>query len=205
MDLRSVREEFEARRSRFERLKEKALYVLDKERKRQKIKVHILYGRIKEIDSFVDKIRRKGIKKPFAQIHDIVALRIVCLFRSDVQRVGNVVRTAFRVIDEEDKTEHDDPRIFEYGGFHFIAKLKEEDLSPEDSELGRITFEIQVRTIGQDAWAAVSHHLDYKKERGIPDALRQDFNALSGLFHVADSQFELVRREVNIGDGMGEF
>lgn len=204
MDFRNVREEFESNRIFFERLKETALSVLDKERKRQLIKIHIVDSRIKEIDSFLDKIRRDDVKEPFIEIRDIVGLRVVCLFRSDIKRVGNVVRRAFRVIDEKDKTKHSDPRIFEYEGFHFKVKLKEEDLSSEDSEIGKITFEIQVCTIGQDAWAAVSHHLDYKKEKGIPDSLRQDFNALSGLFHVADSQFEFVRREVSIGDGTGE-
>jgi len=203
MDLRSVREEFEAKISLFDDLKEKALYILDKERKRQMIKIHMLYGRIKEIDKFLDKIRRKSIKEPFTQIHDIVGLRVVCLFRSDIKRIGNVVCRAFRVIEKEDKTKHGDPRIFEYEGFHFIVKLREEDLSSEDSEIGKVKFEIQVHTIGQDAWAAVSHHLDYKKEKGIPDSLRQDFNALSGLFHVADSQFEFIRREVSIREGTG--
>ncbi|MBN1807412.1 MAG: hypothetical protein JW837_19350 [Sedimentisphaerales bacterium] len=201
MDLRSVREEFEAKSDFYEYLKEKALYILDKERKRQMIKIHIMYGRIKDIDEFLDKIYRKDVGKPFEQINDIVGLRVVCLFRSDINRVGDVVRRAFKIIDEEDKTEHGDPRIFEYGGFHFTAKLREQDLSSEESEIGKIKFEIQVRTIGQDAWAAVSHHLDYKKKRGIPDSLRQDFNALSGLFHVADSQFEVVRREVNTEEG----
>ncbi len=42
-----------------------------------------------------------------------------------------------------------------------------------------------------DAWANVSHYLDYKTDVDVPKALRRDFYALSGLFYVADSHFEL--------------
>ena len=42
-----------------------------------------------------------------------------------------------------------------------------------------------------DAWANVSHYLDYKSERDVPSELRRDFFALSGLFYVADKHFEM--------------
>jgi hypothetical protein len=42
-----------------------------------------------------------------------------------------------------------------------------------------------------DAWANVSHYLDYKTDIDVPKTLRRDFYALSGLFYVADSHFEL--------------
>jgi hypothetical protein len=40
------------------------------------------------------------------------------------------------------------------------------------------------------AWAAVSHHLDYKGDWDVPNELRQALVALGGLFYVADNQFE---------------
>jgi len=42
-----------------------------------------------------------------------------------------------------------------------------------------------------DAWANVSHYLAYKGESSIPEELRRDFYALSGLFYIADKHFEL--------------
>jgi hypothetical protein len=42
-----------------------------------------------------------------------------------------------------------------------------------------------------DAWANVSHYLDYKGDSSIPLPLRRDFYALSGLFFIADKHFEL--------------
>jgi putative GTP pyrophosphokinase len=41
------------------------------------------------------------------------------------------------------------------------------------------------------AWANVSHYLAYKGDASVPEHLRRDFYALSGLFYVADKHFEL--------------
>ena len=54
-----------------------------------------------------------------------------------------------------------------------------------------ISFEVQVRTIAMDAWDTISHYLNYKREEAIPENLRRDFFALSGLFYVADTHFEM--------------
>jgi len=75
------------------------------------------------------------------------------------------------------------------------AKLKTTDITLLGEEIKKIPFEIQVRTIAQDAWAAISHYLDYKKKSVIPDQLKRDFHALSGLFYVADTHFLFIRRE----------
>src|SRR5262249_42489288 len=53
----------------------------------------------------------------------------------------------------------------------------------------------QVRTVLQDAWAIIDHHLSYKQEADVPTELRRKLNALSGLFATADDQFEAIRHE----------
>jgi hypothetical protein len=74
---------------------------------------------------------------------------------------------------------------------HYIATLKGEHVGPRYDDLKGIRFEIQARTIVMDAWANVSHYLDYKGESSVPEDLRKDFFALSGLFYVADQHFEI--------------
>jgi putative GTP pyrophosphokinase len=39
-------------------------------------------------------------------------------------------------------------------------------------------------------WAAVSHYVDYKGDWDVPANLKMALSALSGLFYVADSEFE---------------
>lgn len=74
---------------------------------------------------------------------------------------------------------------------HFIARMKQAYSGPRYDKIAGFLFEIQVRTIAMDAWANVSHHLDYKTDKDVPAELRKDFYALSGLFYVADRHFEM--------------
>lgn len=63
-----------------------------------------------------------------------------------------------------------------------------------DDDIKEYRFEVQIRTIAMHAWDTISHYLDYKSPQAIPSELRKDFHALSGLFYVADSHFELFFR-----------
>jgi len=73
---------------------------------------------------------------------------------------------------------------------HMLVKLRPDYKGPHYEEMGDLVAEIQVRTVVMDAWAAISHYLDYKTEEAIPSSLRKDFFAMSGLFYVADKHFE---------------
>ncbi len=54
---------------------------------------------------------------------------------------------------------------------------------------------MQVRTVLQDAWAIIDHHLVYKNESAVPKALKRKLNSLSGLFETADDQFQQIREQ----------
>jgi putative GTP pyrophosphokinase len=75
---------------------------------------------------------------------------------------------------------------------HFDARWRDVHVGPRNDDIRAIGFEIQVRTIVMDAWANISHYLAYKGESSIPEELRRDFFALSGLFYVADTHFEML-------------
>ncbi len=73
--------------------------------------------------------------------------------------------------------------------------MKGEYKGPRYDNIKDIQFEIQVRTLAMDAWATISHYLDYKSSSDVPKELRKDFFALSGLFYVADTHFEMFYDE----------
>ncbi|MDH4203696.1 MAG: RelA/SpoT domain-containing protein [Phycisphaerae bacterium] len=150
---------------------------------RSGIEYHEISSRIKGFDSVLDKIQRKGITNPFEEIHDVVGLRVVCLFRSDLDRIEWVIANLFDIIRNDPSKD-----IFGYTGWHFTVKLK------GASHIHTNPFEIQIRTISQDAWDSVSHYLFYKKncnfeENSIEEETKRNFDALSGLFYVADTNF----------------
>jgi hypothetical protein len=106
-----------------------------------------------------------------------------------------MIRTEFDVLDEDDKVEGHDLSQFGYMSVHFVARLRRKYVGPRYDSIQGVAFEIQVRTILMDAWANVSHYLDYKGDTSVPSDLRKDFYALSGLFYVADKHFELFALE----------
>jgi putative GTP pyrophosphokinase len=85
-----------------------------------------------------------------------------------------------------------------YLSFHVIANLPSSYKGPRYDGLKSLRFEIQVRTISMHAWAIISHYLDYKTPHAVPSELKRDFNALSGLFYVADQHFEMFFKSSKI-------
>lgn len=180
------------RQKQFERLKNEAQDIIYHQLKVRNIKFHFLGGRIKELDSLIKKSIKKEMSNPFTEMADIVGLRVVYLFQSDIETIKGIIRMCFRVVKEDDKPADTPIDVFKYNALHFDVKLPNK-FSKED--IGNMTFEIQVHTIGQDAWAAVSH-LFYKGEGKVPSSLEKDFYALNGLFYVADTHFEMLRPEM---------
>ena len=177
----------------YERLVKEVQFILDGAIQDAEIKIHSRKGRVKTFDSFYDKIIRKEINDdPFEAIDDIAAFRIICLYRSDLERIGYLIRKNFDVI-QADTARTRKESLFGYMADHNIVRLQEELRGARYDNIKSLKCEIQVRTILMDAWAAVSHHLDYKKNTDVPSQLRKDFVALSGLFYLADTHFGMFK------------
>lgn len=190
-----LEEIFRGRQPLYERLKSEALFILQVGTKKHGIKTHSIVGRVKEVDSFAEKITRKNYGDPFVDMQDLVGCRVVCLFLSDLPKLRETIDEMFVIVDEENKIDANGHDTFGYMSVHYICKLRADHVGPRYEELQGLHFEIQARTILMDAWANVSHYLDYKGEVSIPENLRRDFHALSGLFFVADRHFELFYGE----------
>jgi len=171
-------------------LKEEVEYCVDRGLP-EDLHIHSRSGRVKGLSSFLEKIERKGYTRP-DQVEDLVGYRIVCLSLTDLTKVQQLVWRIFNVLSEEDKIDQvEDASSFGYMSMHYICTLKKEFSGPRYDDIKTYRFELQCRTILMDAWANVSHYLAYKGEVSIPEQLRRDFHALSGLFYVADRHFEL--------------
>ncbi|MBR4182784.1 MAG: GTP pyrophosphokinase family protein [Lachnospiraceae bacterium] len=119
--------------------------------------------RIKSDESMREKCRRKGYiedhHSALERIHDAVGIRVVCPFISDVYAIRDHLLSTEGIIsrDEKDYIRHAKPNG--YRSLHLI-------LYCEDNSLGLEGYyaEVQLRTISMDTWAALEHHLKYKKD-----------------------------------------
>jgi putative GTP pyrophosphokinase len=195
LDIPEITDEFNLLKPKFEKLQGEARFVLTQSIQQTGLKVHSISSRVKSLDSFIDKAIRKEYGKPLEQINDVVGLRVVLLFLSDIPKVARIIERSFKVLAEDNKIEPFEPTSFAYMSQHFIAQLQDSYAGLKYDDIKGVPFEIQVRTILMDAWANVSHYLDYKAEASIPSDLRRDFYALSGLFYVADRHFQLFYGE----------
>lgn len=203
------RSEYDSIRPILGALNDEVFFILSDSIESEEIKIHTIESRVKEFISLSAKIREKSIEKK-EDIEDLVGARVVCLFKSDIIKIENLIHKYFKVIKREDKIS-DSSDSFGYMSVHYICQIPSSYKGPRYNRINNIKFEIQVRTICMHAWAAISHYLDYKSEWDIPDHLKKGLNALSGLFYVADEQYERLydarqesREKANESSGAAE-
>lgn len=182
---------YSQRKALYDQLASEVVFTLNSTLQRKKIKTHSVLSRVKTVESIANKAKEKGLEDPLGELEDVVGARIVVLFLSDLPRLDKLIRDSFTVIRSENKVTETDPSSFGYMSVHYVVTLDDSHSGPRYDELKGIPVEIQTRTVVMDAWANVSHYLDYKGESSIPKDLRKDFYALSGLFYVADQHFEI--------------
>ena len=160
-------------------------------------------GRVKDVDECVRKFVRKyrpaleESNTPYdieTYITDLIGVRVVCLYEDELEKIAQIVRAHFAVIDVTDKVSavESTEASFGYKGLHLDLRLSvaERDL-PEHAAYAKWPFELQVRTIIQDSWSVLDHKIKYKKS--IPGQLKRRINVLSALFELADREFRQIR------------
>ena len=162
----------------------------------ENIEVLDITYRIKDFESFWEKLMRKRYEEPLKEVEDICGLRILCYYSSDLDKVSQIINKEFNIIEKTDKADSLEPDKFGYRSLHFIVTIKEDWLkAPNYRGLDDLKAEIQVRTILMHAWAEIEHKLAYKKKEHIPEQFKRKLFRLSALFEVADDQFDSLRIE----------
>lgn len=182
-------------RPRYEDLCGEVAYILEKRLREGGVEFSAVTRRAKTLESFAEKTSRKKYEDPFSEMTDMAGVRVVYLYTSDFARIEEVIRSEFEVVEKVDKVSEQGADKFGYGAVHFLVRLGRKSSGARYDDLKSLTCEVQVRTVLQDAWAIIDHHLAYKQESAIPQVLRRRMNSLVGLFETADDQFDRIRVE----------
>lgn len=181
--------------------------------------------RTKRPESVVDKISRRPeiytqglVPASFHMMEDTLGARIVVYFLSDLPLIDRELRTsrslhisgAVSYLPEEvmsqlgmvdfDRGRKDSG----YSSVHYRARIREPIPNVETP-----AFEIQVRTVIEDAWAEIEHVLGYKPSKHTSFAVRRQFNLLSQHLATIDQHFNFLREELEryqgeVGFGNGD-
>lgn len=162
-------------------------------------------SRIKGLEECINKFSRKYQSKLEEEkteyeikeyITDLIGIRIICLYEKNIQEIGKILMDNLCLIDSTDKSKilEQTENTFGYKGLHLDIKLDStREIMPEYCIYKDISFEVQIRTIIQDAWSVLDHKIKYKKS--IPHALKRRINSLAALFETADREFFSIREE----------
>lgn len=155
-------------------------------------------SRVKGFNSYYRKLLRNlpeniGSSSDLPTITDIIGIRIICAFLHDLVEVEKILQTGFSVYEVERKGADRTFREFGYESTHILLAIPE-DLKENLNLPHGLIFEIQVRTILQDAWAEVEHELVYKSEFSPFDLpLKRKLASINASLSLADIIFQEIR------------
>ena len=171
-------------------------------------RVENTYGRIKNYNECLSKFKRKYLPEIDAEninynifdfLTDFVGIRAICFYSKDVPIIRKGLKKYFQETDVTNKTvilEKTDDK-FGYKSLHLGLKLNNRyNKLPEFKNYKDIKFELQIRTVIQDAWSVLDHKIKYKKS--IPQSLKRRINRLSALFEIADDEFLRINEEITL-------
>jgi len=124
---------YEYKLSKFEKTKDEAFFILESSLEETGIKIHSIHSRVKKINSLIKKAEGLEISNEnevFEKIYDIVGLRIICLFVSDIMEIGQIIKENFQIMYEDNKLSGSEISSFGYFSVHFYCKLKQEFKGP---------------------------------------------------------------------------
>ncbi|KAI0440245.1 hypothetical protein F4803DRAFT_527997 [Xylaria telfairii] len=166
-------------------------------------------GRVKTGDSLVKKLRKRGSIKAYRDHKaimddqlDFVGLRIALYFPDQKEYVIRMLKDKFLYQSmrpfERDWKPHE-PGIYQnmfgqYTADHVWVCLHEENRSPA-GKYAKCRFEIQLRSVLMDAWAGISHDLEYKALSGdLTVTELKLLDALKGHVEVGEMMLEQLHR-----------
>lgn len=127
--------------------------------------------RVKEEESLLEKAfyREKEYTNPYEQIEDKVGIRFVVMLEKHVDQIGKIIESFTDWLSCSRDQDYNvlretNPEVFTYQSRHYVVRNKHTIVSGEYTIPEQTPCEIQIRTLGQHAYAEVSHDLFYKSK-----------------------------------------
>lgn len=150
--------------------------------------------RIKSEESMREKCRRNNLpetaESALTKLYDAIGLRIVCAFVDDVYTIRDYLVNSeqYKIVKEKDYIRRAKPNG--YRSYHMILRTQ-----------SGYYAEIQLRTISMDTWAALEHHLKYKKKIGARQKLiEEELKRCADELASTDLSMQTIRDMILEGD-----
>jgi len=156
--------------------------------------VEHIKSRIKTKESAIKKLDKKGYDLTFENlerhVHDMVGIRIVCSFLSDVYDIVELIKNSkqFKILEEKDYINN--PKDSGYVSYHLNLLVP----IHLDEKIEYVEAEVQIRTIAMDFWASLDHKIRYKFPSEIPSEVKEEIYNCSLDIRKLDDKMEKLNK-----------
>ena len=157
------------------------------------VSIQMQSHRVKEIDSAVGKITRKGYDDPLAQMTDLVGVRFVVLLSPSLNVIGELIETNENWEYSKDKDPGEETEAnaekFGYQSLHYVVRSRREIIHNGVVIPKGLPCEVQIRTLLQHAYAEVVHDSIYKAVGRVPPKANRFVARSMALIETTDHLF----------------
>jgi len=155
-------------------------YTLENRLPRNSIRI---ISRTKQLNNFIRKLEKMGWPEfylPTEVVHDLIGARIICWFYEDCYGLLELLKDSKRLEILADTIEdyNKSPKPSGYRAIHLLCNVTYDQVVHKEKRheiiAGKMSGEIQIRTLFQDAWGEMTHQMHYK----VDEKLRQQYDHL---------------------------
>ncbi|SRR5699024_5431380 len=153
-------------------------------------------ARIKTPESIVKKLKRAGkevsIENMRKYLNDIVGIRIICSFTSDIYMIADMISNQADVKVITIKNYIEQPKPNGYKSYHMVISIP---VFVSDGPVD-VKVEIQIRTIAMDFWASLEHKIYYKFDGEAPAYISRELKACADMVNRLDKKMLSLNQAV---------
>lgn len=194
VDLESLKDEYLSKQSYYNEFKDLICQKIGSFRDETGINFEI-QSRVKNVESFLKKVLKKNYSDPWVEIKDLIGIRIIAPYESEILKIDEIIRQRFKIHSRENKLHSLEYNQLGYLGIHFEVSLLEIE-NKEEQYYAEGICEIQLHTQAQNLWATISHQLSYKPLKKPQTEIRRSIYRLIALIELFDKEVSNVQEVI---------
>ena len=160
--------------------------------------VEHIKSRLKTYESASKKLISRGYevttKNIEEHVHDMVGIRIVCSFLSDVHKIVELIENSDQIT-VYDKIDYiTNPKDSGYSSYHLLVYVPIYLING----VHLVKAEIQIRTVAMDFWASLDHKITYKFQGKIPEEIKEGMYKCAEDIHALDQKMLELNEEMQV-------
>ena len=158
--------------------------------------VEHIKSRLKTYESASRKLISRGYevnaKNIVEHVHDMVGLRIVCSFLSDVYKIVEMLENSDQITIHDKKDYITNPKETGYYSYHLLVYVPVYLIDG----VTLVEAEIQIRTVAMDFLASLDHKITYKFQGKIPNEIKENMYKCAEDIHTLDQKMLKINNQM---------